>query len=102
MALIDTVMSRFALLLNARAGTASAVQWLERRDLDGDGVLSGRELNGILLWKDDGDGICQPGELLTPEQVGLEKIVIHGPQGIHAVLHGQTRAVWEWWPDVRP
>jgi hypothetical protein len=41
-------------------------------DDDGDGVLHGRELDGLALWRDaNGNGISEPGEVRTLAEYGI-------------------------------
>lgn len=45
---------------------------LSALDEDGDGLLQGRELRGLKLWRDaDCDGVSSPDELLTLEAAGI-------------------------------
>jgi hypothetical protein len=48
---------------------------LKSLDSNGDGVLSGKELEGLAVWIDaNGDGICQPGEVKTLAELGIVSI----------------------------
>ncbi|HYV35591.1 MAG TPA: tetratricopeptide repeat protein [Gemmataceae bacterium] len=48
---------------------------LRALDDNGDGVLSGKELDGIAVWIDaNGDGACQPGEIKTLAELGIVTI----------------------------
>ena len=47
-------------------------QVLTALDDNSDGRLTGEELRGFKIWRDnDCDGICRPGELMTLEQCGI-------------------------------
>lgn len=44
-------------------------------DDDGDSVLSGRELDGLAIWKDsNGNGICEPGDVKPVAEWGIVAI----------------------------
>ena len=45
-------------------------------DKDGDGVISGSELNGLMFWVDDGDAQTEQGELQTLAQHGITEIAL--------------------------
>lgn len=50
-------------------------QALAALDDDGDGVLTGKELQGLAIWQDkNGDGICDPGELKSLSELGIVAI----------------------------
>jgi tetratricopeptide (TPR) repeat protein len=45
---------------------------LRALDDNGDGVLSGKELEGLAVWIDaNGNGICEPGEVKTLAELGI-------------------------------
>jgi hypothetical protein len=43
-------------------------------DQDDDGWLRGQELQPFKVWADDGDGVCQPGELRSLNSLGIEAL----------------------------
>jgi hypothetical protein len=48
---------------------------LKALDSNGDGVLTGTELEGIYVWVDaNGNGVCEPGELKTLAELGITAI----------------------------
>jgi hypothetical protein len=50
-------------------------QALRALDNDGDGFLTGRELDGLALWYDaNGNGICDPGEVKSLKAWGIVKL----------------------------
>ncbi|MCI0461611.1 MAG: hypothetical protein L0Z62_32070 [Gemmataceae bacterium] len=45
---------------------------MEALDADGDGQLTGRELEGLAVWHDgNGDGVCEPSELKSLSELGI-------------------------------
>jgi hypothetical protein len=45
---------------------------LRALDNNGDGVLTGKELDGLAVWIDaNGNGICEPGEVKTLAELGI-------------------------------
>jgi hypothetical protein len=72
-------------------------------DLDGDGWISGTEGATLLVWRDDGDGRSQPGELHGLGELGVEAIACRPEQGLAlARTRAGERRVWDWLPDTRP
>jgi hypothetical protein len=50
---------------------------LKALDNNGDGWLTGSELNGIAVWFDkNGNGICDAGEVVSLRQLGITKISV--------------------------
>ena len=47
---------------------------LAGRDSNNDGKISGAELEGLGLWKDDGDAVLEAGELVSASEAGIESI----------------------------
>ncbi|WP_371158467.1 VCBS domain-containing protein [Jannaschia sp. 2305UL9-9] len=43
-------------------------------DANGDGVLTGAELQGLELWADDGDAVLETGETMTLEEAGIGSV----------------------------
>jgi hypothetical protein len=53
---------------------ANGYEKLEQHDANGDGMISGEELEGLGLWVDDGDAVLEDGEMLTAEEAGIASI----------------------------
>ena len=72
------------------------------RDKNHDGQITGPELEGLKVWVDaNQDGKCQPDELRTVQQVGIESIrCTHTDMKSDCVIRGQKRLTWDWWPTV--
>ena len=83
---------------------------LDALDDNRDGVLSGDELHGLVLWYDlNGNGKVDPGEIVPIEQTPIKSIKVHpdvptsgderavptATEGI--ILHdGESRRTWDW------
>lgn len=81
---------------------------LEALDDDGDGRLTGEELDGLAVWRDqDGDGVSDPGEVvsaraagvvaLTTSPAGLREGVVWNASGA-LLSDGTARATFDWTP----
>jgi hypothetical protein len=75
-------------------------------DDNGDGVLSGEELNGISVWFDrNHNGVSDPGEVMPVEELGIRAIAVTatGRDGIHPtnargiiLADGTALRTWDW------
>ena len=89
---------------------ANGYDALAALDDNGDGVLSGAELDGISVWFDrNGDGVSSPDEVTPLPDIGIVSIAttMDGHDGIHptnargiALRDGRTLRTWDWM--VRP
>jgi len=88
------------------AAWENGYQPLGRLDADGDGVLTGAELNCVYIWVDaNGDGKPDPGEIVPAswyvdkiatraiEQAGDASQPVKGAQ----LLNGNWVGSWDWW-----
>jgi len=71
------------------------------RDKNHDGVISGDELKGMMVWIDkNGDGICTPDELHSVQELGITAIDCRDKDfQASCVMNGQKRLTWDWWPS---
>lgn len=53
---------------------ANGYEKLQALDLDGDGRLTGAELDGLKVWVDDGDAKVREGELKSLRELGITEI----------------------------
>lgn len=68
-------------------------------DANRDGVLTGAELSHLSVWVDDGDGVCQPGELKPVSALGITSIAVsHSGYASTFVRNGHTFKSWDWFP----
>jgi hypothetical protein len=85
---------------------------LSMLDDDGDGRLSGAELDGVCVWRDaDRDGVCGEGELkpvadyriawIAVASNGTEDGVPANDRGI-GFVDGETRPTYDWTPRSVP
>lgn len=81
-------------------GFARLREW----DVNRDGRLTGRELRGLLVWNDDGNGVSSRGELGSVQSLGITRIDLPARRGLmdaKFVRDGRSRVIGEWWPDTR-
>jgi hypothetical protein len=81
---------------------------LRMLDDDGDGRLSGAELDGIGVWRDrDGNGVCDAGEVESAAAFGVAWIAVTATRtedGVPAndrgigLADGSTRPTYDWTP----
>jgi hypothetical protein len=83
-------------------------QALAALDEDGDGWLTGRELEGLAIWQDlNGDGVCQPHEVKSLAEWGIVGLscrsrpdtshpdgILYSPDGVR-LRDGRTRASYD-------
>lgn len=72
-------------------------------DADGNGVVEGSELDGLMLWVDSNrNGVSDPGELHTLADYGVAKLYTEQSNfvGKYETADGQTHKMWSWWPTV--
>jgi hypothetical protein len=91
---------------------ANGYDALAALDDNGDGVLSGSELNGIGVWFDrNSDGISTPDEVIPVRDLGIVSIAVHldGYDGIHptnahgvTLQDGTTLRTWDWCAEPIP
>jgi hypothetical protein len=55
---------------------ANGYEKLKALDKDGDGKLTGEELDGLKVWIDDGDAKLEGGELKTLRELGITEISV--------------------------
>jgi len=83
-------------------------QALAALDDDGDGLLTGKELQGLAIWQDlNGDGVCDPGEVKPLSAWGIVALscrcsrdpehpdrILHSPRGV-VFRDGSTRPTYD-------
>lgn len=69
-------------------------------DVNNDGVLTGKELSALSVWIDqNGDGICQAGDLQKVTDQGISCITVTSKNSISSFTrHGRVSTVWNWFP----
>ena len=71
---------------------------LANRDTNGDGTISGSELNGLGLWFDNGNGQTDAGETITAAQAGLTSLTTsHTNYLSNATVNGDTVTTEDVW-----
>ncbi len=61
---------------------ADGFQKLKSLDKNSDGVVSGKELKGVKLWKDNGDAVLAPKEIIELSVFGISSIPAYGNEAI--------------------
>ncbi len=83
---------------------------LRALDDNRDGELTGGELRGLALWRDEnGDGVSDPGEVLPANVHGIAALslrraserpgLVTAPEGVR-FEDGHTRPLYDWTPGV--
>ncbi len=73
-------------------------------DVDGNGIVEGEELSGIMLWIDSNrNGVLDPGELHTLESYDITKIYTDHENfvGKYETSDGSVHTMWAWWPSIK-
>jgi hypothetical protein len=73
-------------------------------DKDGNGIVEGSELEGLMLWVDSNrNGIADAGELKTLESYGITKFYTEHKNfvGKYETSDGQTHTMWAWFPSLQ-
>ncbi len=89
-------------LFGTAGGFADGFDKLCRRDLNHDGLLNGKELAGLLVWRDERNpGVTDPGELQSVQAAGIESIEVPAV-GLTAsvMIHGHRHKCWDVWPKT--
>ncbi len=79
---------------------------LARLDANGDGYLTGKELEGIAVWCDkNGNGVSDKGEVLPLSSYGISRIAVRGTRGKDGIYwnpkgliqrNGNTVPTYDW------
>lgn len=73
-------------------------------DKDGNGIVEGNELEGLMLWVDSNrNGIADAGELKTLDSYGITKFYTDHKNfvGKYETSDGQTHTMWAWFPSLQ-
>jgi hypothetical protein len=79
-------------LFGDQNGARNGFEELRKLDSNGDGRIDrlDKEFDSLLLWKDNGNGITEEGELLTLEQAGIADISL-GYRNVNQAAAGGNR-----------
>ncbi len=79
-------------LFGDQNGASNGFEELRRLDSNNDGVLNAldRDFNSLLLFKDNGNGVTEEGELITLEEAGVKEINL-GYRNVNQVAAGGNR-----------
>ena len=73
-------------------------------DTDNNGVVEGKELEGLYLWFDTNHNAkCDKGELKTLAECGVTKLSTKHKNfvGSYIDANGNDLAMWDWWPAAK-
>jgi len=89
-------------LFGTSDGYANGFEKLRVRDTNGDGVLTGAELNGLLVWVDEnGNGKAERSELRTLASLGVTSLSTrHNNFKSTFAMKGKNQTMWDWWPTA--
>lgn len=90
-------------LFGRTGGARHGFERLAVFDVDGDGWVAGAEAADLVAWRDDGDGVSEPGELVPLAELGILAIGVAHDVGVgRALTTAGELVVWDWLPDTRP
>jgi hypothetical protein len=95
----------FNLMSNAYGFVNGYEKMFEMFDFNKDRILDKSEMDQMYIWQDKNqDTKVQKDELITLEQLGIEKIVLsYGENKMESVMYkkdGSIVKTWQWWPSV--
>ena len=98
-----TIDSALELFGNA-VGYAHGFQKLATLDKNGDGYLTGSELDLLVVWRDKNmDAKAQPEEITPVKALGIVKIAVKPDEDMksyYVTADGKKHLIWEWWPNA--
>lgn len=95
--LVDSALELFG----EAEGFADGFAKLSIHDLNGDGMLTGRELAGLSVWVDDGDGMSEAGELMELADLGITDIHVRPREDRSSFTrNGRRYTLWDWSPRM--
>ncbi|MBI2263580.1 MAG: hypothetical protein HYU64_00170 [Armatimonadetes bacterium] len=89
-------------LFGTADGYDDGYQKLVTLDLNRDGKITGKELEGLQVWQDKNtNGTLESGELLTLESLGITELGCrHRDYVSYFVQKGKKQTMWDWWPNM--
>jgi hypothetical protein len=95
----------FNLMSNAYGFVNGYEKMFEMFDFNKDRILDKSEFSQMYIWQDKNqDAKVQKDELITLEQLGIEKIVLsYGENNMESIMYkkdGSIVKTWQWWPSV--
>ncbi len=90
-------------LFGTALGHRNGFEALQRFDINGNGFIEGKETTVLLIWLDDGDGVCKRHEIKSLEDLDITSISCR-PSGLVSQVERKGRFIkcWEWLPEMRP
>jgi len=89
-------------LFGTSDGYVNGFEKLQVRDRNGDGVITGAELNGLMVWVyANGNGKADPSELRTLPSLAITALSIkHKNFKSTFTMNGKSQTMWDWWPTA--
>ncbi len=89
-------------LFGTAHGDMDGFERLQVFDIDQNGWIEGAEAANLSIWVDDGDGLCQEGEVQSLAKANIIAISCQ-PSGNCSEVKLVTGSAkcWDWWPDCR-
>jgi hypothetical protein len=89
-------------LFGSANGYANGYDELASIDTNKDGVISGAELEGLMVWQDENhNGVADKGELKSLESLGITSIgATHNNFSGKYIRNGQSYKTFDWHPNT--
>lgn len=73
------------------------------QDTDSNGVIEGKELEGLALWVDaNSDGVFETNEVRSLAEFGITRLsTTHKNYVGSYTANGKQMTMWDWWPAVK-
>jgi len=89
-------------LFGTSTGYQSGFEQLAARDENMDYRLTGKELEGLMVWQDtNGNARIDAGELHSLQSLGITELSVK-PNRMKSsfIMNGKRQAMFDWWPTV--
>lgn len=89
-------------LFGTSTGFSNGFEALSVLDQNGDRLIRGAELEGLMVWQDkNGNAKAEAGELTSVADVGITSIGVGHKKFVGSfTINGETRRMYDWWPNV--
>jgi len=89
-------------LFGAAGGFDSGYEKLSAHDTDGNGIISGNELDELSVWQDkNGNAKVDSGEISSVTSLGISEIATNHKLWVSSFKqNGETKVMWDWHPTM--